>query len=301
LWWEIGITWTSADYTYTEAGTPVLPVLTTPTPGSTLTGTTVAFTWTAGAGPAAYQLYLGTTGVGSHNLYESGITTGTTETVSGVPAYGLTLYARLWWEIDAVWKSADYTYTESGSVVNPVLTTPTPGSTLSGSTVAFTWTAGGGPVAYQLYLGTSGVGSHNLYESGITTGTTETVSTVPTNGVTVYARLWWEIGTTWHSADYTYTEAGSPVLPVLTTPTPGSTLSGSTVAFTWTAGAGPAAYELYLGTTGVGSHNLYNSGSTTATTETVSGLPTTGVKVYARLWWEIDGAWASADYTYTAQ
>jgi hypothetical protein len=301
LWWEVSGVWTSADYTYTEAGTPVLPVLTTPTPGSVLSGSSVAFTWTAGTGPVAYQLYLGTTGVGSHNLYESGSTTATTVTVNNVPTYGVKVYARLWWEIDAAWKSADYTYTEAGSPVSPVLTTPTPGSVLSGSSVAFTWTAGGGPSAYQLYLGTTGVGSHNLYESGATTATTVTVSTLPTAGVTVYARLWWLIGATWSSADYTYTEAGTPVLPVLTTPAPGSTLAGSSVAFTWTAGAGPAAYQLYVGTTGVGSHNLYESGATTATTVTVSDLPTNGVTVYVRLWWEIDAVWKSADYTYTAQ
>ncbi|MGA2169745.1 MAG: choice-of-anchor D domain-containing protein [Terracidiphilus sp.] len=275
--------------------------LITPTPGTVLAGSSVTFTWTPGTGVTNYQLLLGTTGVGSQNLYESGSTTATTVTVNNVPTYGLTVYARLWWEIDAAWKSADYTYTEAGSPVLPVLTTPTPGSVLPGSSVAFTWTAGGGPSAYQLYLGTTGVGSHNLYESGATTATTVTVSNLPTAGVTVYARLWWLIGTTWSSADYTYTEAGTPVLPVLTTPAPGSTLAGSSVAFAWTAGAGPAAYQLYVGTTGVGSHNLYESGATTATTETVSDLPTTGVTVYVRLWWEIDAVWQSADYTYTAQ
>jgi len=55
------------------------------------------------------------------------------------------------------------------------------------------------------------------------------------------------------------------------------------------------------GTTGVGSHNLYNSGPTTATTETVNGLPTNGVTVYARLWSYINQKWQTIDYTYTAQ
>jgi len=87
----------------------------------------------------------------------------------------------------------------------------------------------------------------------------------------------------------------------LTSPTPGSTLTGSSVAFTWTAGNGVTAYQLELGTTGVGSSNLYNSGGTTATTETVSGLPTNGVKVYSRLYQMIDAKWQSTDYTYTAQ
>ena len=73
------------------------------------------------------------------------------------------------------------------------------------------------------------------------------------------------------------------------------------MTFSWTAGTGPAAYELWLGTTRVGSQNLYDSGATKATTVTVSDLPTNGVTVYARLWWEIDAVWKSADYTYTAQ
>ncbi len=299
LLWEISGVWQHADYTYTESGSTVAPVLTTPAPGSALSGTTVTFTWTAGGGPAAYQLWLGTTGVGSSNLYNSGSTTGTTETVSGLPANGATLYARLYWEIDAAWHSADYTYTEAPSSAPPALVTPAPGSVLKGSSVAFTWTASVGVTEYQLWLGTTGVGSSNLYDSGSTKAFTTTVTGLPTNGVTMYARLYWEIAGAWKSADYTYTESGTPVAPVLTTPAPGSVLSGSSVAFTWTAGAGPAAYQLWLGTTGVGSKNLYNSGSTTGTTETVSGLPTYGVKLYARLYWEINAVWKSADYTYT--
>jgi hypothetical protein len=301
LWSLIDGKWQSNDYTYTESGTPVAPVLTTPAPGSVLSGSSVAFTWTAGAGPAAYQLWLGTTGVGSKNLYNSGSTTGTTETVTGLPTYGLKLYARLYWEINAVWKSADYTYTEAGTPVLAALTSPTPGTVLSGSSVAFAWSAGDGPTEYQLDLGTTGVGSSNLYNSGGTTATTETVSGLPTGGVTVFARLYSLISGKWQSNDYTYTEAGTLVPAALTTPTPGSTLAGSTVTFAWTGGNGPAEYQLELGTTGVGSSNLYNSGGTTATTETVSGLPTTGVKVYVRLYQMINGVWQSTDYTYTAQ
>jgi hypothetical protein len=117
----------------------------------------------------------------------------------------------------------------------------------------------------------------------------------------VFARLYQLISGKWQSTDYLYTEAGTLAPAALTSPTPGSVLAGSSVAFTWTGGAGPAEYQLWLGTTGVGSYNLYDSGSTTATTKTVSGLPTTGVKVYARLYQMIDAKWQSTDYTYTAQ
>jgi hypothetical protein len=88
---------------------------------------------------------------------------------------------------------------------------------------------------------------------------------------------------------------------VLTTPTPGSTLTGANVTFTWTAGVGVSNYELELGNTGQGSYNLYNPGHTTATSASVTGLPTNGLTIYARLWWYIGGAWQHTDYTYTEQ
>jgi len=78
-------------------------------------------------------------------------------------------------------------------------------------------------------------------------------------------------------------------------------LPDSSVTFTWTGGTGPTAYQLWLGTIGVGSWNLYHSNWTTATTEIVNGLPTDGVTVYARLSQFIDGKWQHTDYTYTAQ
>ena len=69
----------------------------------------------------------------------------------------------------------------------------------------FEWTAGSGPTAYQLWLGSEGKGSRDLYDSGVTAGLTETVSNLQTNGATVYARLWSFIDRKWKSTDYTYT------------------------------------------------------------------------------------------------
>ena len=84
---------------------------------------------------------------------------------------------------------------------------------------------------------------------------------------------------------------------MLITPTPGSTLGGSSVAFTWSPRAGPTQYKLWLGTT-PDPANLYSSGATTATTETVSGLPTTGATVYARLYSYVNGVWVCNSYSY---
>jgi hypothetical protein len=86
----------------------------------------------------------------------------------------------------------------------------------------------------------------------------------------------------------------------LITPTPGATLAGSSQTFTWTAPTGATNYALYLGSTAVGSSNLYTK-YTTATTLTVNNLPVNGEKIYARLLTNFSGVWTHNDYTFTAK
>ena len=299
MWSRMNGAWQSVDYTYTEAGSPAPAVLSTPSPGSVLSGSSATFSWTSGSGPTAYELWLGTTGVGSSNVFNSGSLSTTSVSVNGIPTTGVTLYARIWSLISGRWQSIDYTYTESGTPVLAALTTPTPGSALSGASATFSWTAGSGPTAYELWLGTSGVGSSNVVNTGPLSTTSVTANSIPTNGVTLFARMWSYVSGRWQSIDYTYTESGSPTLAALTSPAPSSTLTGSSATFTWSAGAGPTAYQLWLGTTGVGSANIFNSGSLTATSDTVNSIPTTGAKLYARMWSYVSGKWQSVDYTYT--
>jgi hypothetical protein len=85
---------------------------------------------------------------------------------------------------------------------------------------------------------------------------------------------------------------------VVTSPTPGSTLSGTSATFTWSAVSGATAYWVYVGSTGVGSSNIFiNSSSITATSQAVTGLPTTGT-VYLRVYSYVNGFWTSTDDTY---
>jgi len=272
--------------------------LTFPVPRSTLTGTSETFTWTTGTGATEYELWVGTTGVGSGNLNYPGLTNATTETVSGLPTNGETLYVRLYSKINGAWQYIDYTYNAMGPAV---LTSPAPASKLTSSSVAFSWSTGSGSTDYELWVGTEGVGSSNIYYPGLTTGTTETVSGLPTNGETLYVRLYSKIAGVWKYNDYTYTAAAAGGLAVLSSPTTGSLLAGSNVAFTWTTGTGATEYELWVGSSGVGSKNIYYPGITTGTGETVSGLPTNGETLYVRLYSKIAGAWEYNDYTYTAQ
>jgi hypothetical protein len=82
-------------------------------------------------------------------------------------------------------------------------------------------------------------------------------------------------------------------------PGAGTTFASSTQTFSWTAGTGVSGYKLDVGTT-VGASNLFSGIAGTSLSASVSGLPTTGVTLWARLSSNINGVWQSADYSYTA-
>ena len=142
------------------------------------------------------------------------------------------------------------------------------------------------------------MGSSDVFNSGVVKATSATV-TVPANGAALYVRLRQLIDAVWQSTDYTYTEAGTLVPAVINTPTPGSTLTSTSVTIDWSGGSGPVEYQLKVGTTGVGSSNLFASGTTTVTSATVT-VPASGKKVYVRLQQLIDAVWKTTDYTFTA-
>ena len=294
--------WKSTDYTYVSAGMVTPAALTTPTPNTStpLTGTSVTFAWNPGNTATHFELWVGTS-TGSSNLYDSGSVTATTETVSDLPNNGQPVYVKLYYLLNGAWQSTSYTYLASGSPKQAILTTPSPDTStpLTGTSVAFAWTPGNVATHFEFYAGTTGVGSSNIYNSGNVTVTSETVSNLPSNGETVYVRLYSLIDGAWQSTDYTYVASGAATPAALTTPVPSSQFTSSTVTFDWTPGNTATHFELYLGTS-TGSSNLYNSGNVTVTTETVHGLPNNGEKIYARLYSLINGAWQYTDYTYTA-
>jgi len=179
------------------------------------------------------------------------------------------------------------------------LTTPVSGSMLTSSTVTFTWSAGTGVTQYDLHIGTTGAGSSNIF-GGTVTGQSKTVTGIPTTGATLNVRLYSLIAGAWQYVDYTFTEASPAARATMSSPAPSSTLTSSTVAFSWTAGTQVTQYDLHIGTTGVGSSNIF-AGTVTGTSKAITGIPTTGGTLNVRLYSLIAGAWQYNDYTYTEQ
>jgi PKD repeat protein len=106
------ISGSASTVTITVKAAPVKAAMSTPTPGSTLTGSSQTLTWSAGTSVSSYQLWVGTT-VGGKDIYAGTASTAKSATVTKIPALGKTVYVRLWSYINAAWQYNDYTYVEA--------------------------------------------------------------------------------------------------------------------------------------------------------------------------------------------
>ena len=284
------------------------PALTSPAPGSVLSGSTVSFTWAAGSGVATYQLWVGSTS-GSDNL---GLCSGSATScqLTGLPTNGTAVYVMLAWEASGVWLNSKYTYTAAAAATKPTLS-------VSAASIAFGNVSVNTPVTQSLTLTSTGSAALTVSSDSVTgTGYTVSGATFPLTlaskqaviltvkfdpsavGMSAGKLTLTSNSSTGASTTVSLSGTGISSQPALTSPAPGSVLSGSTVGFNWAGGSGVATYQLWVGSTS-GSDNLGLCAVSTTTCK-LTGLPTNGTAVYVMLAWEASGTWFSAKYTYTA-
>jgi hypothetical protein len=266
--------------------------MTTPTNGTTFVSSSVTFNWNPGVGVALCALWIGSNPLG-YDLY-GGVEYGTSRTVT-LPTDGRTIHVTLLSYINGTWQWNTYTYTAYTSPI-AVMVSPTPATTLTGDRVEFEWATVPGATYYALWVGNT-LGGYSLY-AGVETGQSRTVS-VPTNGSTIYVRLFTYVGGLWRWNDYTYTAYNKVTTEKaeMLSPTGGTTLSGDRVNFQWKSGVGATYIALWVGTT-VGGNNLY-AGVEYGLSRLVT-VPTNGGTIHVRLFSFIGGVWQWNDYTYTA-
>ena len=309
LWYRNGSEpWQYRDYQYTAAmGADGAPAIVAPAAGASLSGRSETFQWSANNTPVTeWWLYVGSS-KGRGDLYDSGsVGASLATTVSDLPIDGRTVHVRLWYRNGSeTWQSSDFQYTAATRAEGaPLMNVPDPGDTLSSSTEVFKWTADGAPVNnWWLYVG-SATGGKDVFDSGPLGGvSSKTVSGLPTDGRVLHVRLWYRNGgASWQYADFQYKAVTGAALPSLTAPEPSSTLARATETFQWSDnGTRVTSWWLYVGSAAGGS-DLHDSGSLGGSlSTTVSGLPTDGRSLYARLWYRNGAAaWQWRDFQYTA-
>ena len=304
LWSLLNGVWGYTDASYTAYGAGSAGVITSPTPPGPLTGSSVTFNWSAGAGATAYWIDAGTA-PGSGQYFSSGnIGNVLTDTVSNLPTNGSTVYITLFSLVAGNWLNNSYTYTafnQAGSA--GMLTTPTPSSTLTSSTVTFDWTAGAGASAYWMDISDVAPGGNDVYQSGnLGNVLTTTVSGLPTDGSELYVTLYSLIGGNWVANAYTYYSLNATGgLAVVTSPTNNSTLSGNQQTFTWSLDSNATAYWMDVSNVSPGGNDLDQSGNLgNVSSYTVYNLPGDGSTVYVTLYSYVGGQWLSTASQYVS-
>ena len=278
----------------------------TPVNGTTLSDSSQDFTWSAGSGQQMWWIHAGSS-LGGMDYYNE-VQWATYGTVSGLPTDGSTIYVRLFTYFgDSGWQYNDYQYKAASQAVSKAeLTLPEDGSTLSGSSEQFTWTVGGGDGLFQISIGSTPGGIE--YFNQPLWDTSVTATNLPTDGSTVYARLWTHFPTGWLFNDYTFTasdQGGTKYPAVMLSPEDGSTLGGSQVTITFEKGNGDGLYQVSVGST-QGGIDYYNQPvwdtdpSATEMGVEVTSLPTDGSDVCIRVWTHYPSGWEFNDYAVTA-
>jgi hypothetical protein len=300
-YYNIGGNWSYIDYSYVASGGvpggDTIAQMTSPTPSTTLPGSSATFQWSTGSGPTAYWLDVGSSAK-ANNYFSQNEGTTTSITVSGLPTDGSTLYVTLYSQINGTWYYNSYTYT-AATVALAQMTSPTPGTQFSGGSVPFQWTTGSGATAYYLDVGTS-TSVNEYYSQNQGTATSVTVNNLPVDGSTIIVTLYSYINSAWQNNQYTYTAFNAQSsASTMVSPTPGTAFAGSSATFTWNSISGAQAYYLDCGTTA--NVNLYYSENQgTDTSVSVSTLPTDGSQVVVTLYTQFNGTWYHNTYNYTA-
>jgi hypothetical protein len=197
LWSLFDGYWSYTDYSYVTV-TPVPAGMLSPNTADRINTPHATFTWTSGTAASVIWLDVGTT-AGGANIY-GGAQSGLSRTVTGLPVDGLPVYVRLWSLLPGGWSYLDYVYHEATPVQ---LLSPAGGALLNSRIVNFTWTPGSAVSVIWLDVGSTPGGS-DIYAGAQPSGATSRSVDVPTNGHSLYLRLWSLAGGVWHHDDYKF-------------------------------------------------------------------------------------------------
>jgi hypothetical protein len=291
----------SAELLSEGAPDPVAVELLSPPEYTSLQETYQEFRWTVpidalvffdlGSSPGADDIWT--------RLYGSGDWKGTG---SNLPTDGRRVYLRLTTVIDDQTAWNDYVFTAVGPDGPMVaeLTSPVPGSNLSGTGTTLEWTPFG--VAVEVSIGSAQGGTDVLPPIRVAApGSSLPVAGLPTDGRQLWVRLATQINASeWIERDFQLTAAGGGYqAPEIIWPEPGSVLPGAVVTFNWTDTA--PRYFVEVGSTPGGSE--YSASFRDTPNAPVTGLPLDGSTVYVRVGaGEGDdlATYAFTDATYTA-
>ena len=293
LWSLLSSGWVFTDTTFATVNAGGGAVLSSPAQGTAFTEAAAVFTWNTASGALQYQIYVGSS-IGANDYAQVNAGTNLSTTISGLPTAGQTLYVRIWTLLSTGWTATDTSLTSTNAGGGAALSSPAQGSSITEASVNFGWAAASGASQYLLYVGSAtGMADYALVMAGAST--TATATGLPTDGRTIYVRVWALVASGWVATDTAFAAANGAGGGVLSSPAQGTTIGGSSATFTWTAGTA-TQYYLYLGSSpGSSDYGLVSTGASRQAT--VTGLPTDGRTIHVRVWSLVGAMWVATDCT----
>ncbi len=305
--------WSIKDSISVTAFTAPQPAITSPTGGSTLTSGSVTVNWNAnGNTPDNWVVTAGTSNVAgpaAYNILLPSVvgTSATSQTLTGLPIDGSGFYINLYAFENGAWSIKDSISVTAFTAPQPAITSPTGGSTLASSSVTVNWNANGNtPDNWVVTAGTSNVAGTAAYNIALptvldTSATSQTLTGLPIDGSGFYINLYAFENGAWSIKDSTSVTAFTAPQPAITSPTGGSTLTSGSVTVNWNPnGNTPDNWVVTAGTSNVAGTAAYNIAlptvlDTSATSQTLTGLPIDGSGFYINLYAFENGAWSIKD------
>ncbi len=287
-----------------------------PAPGSTLPGSSVVFSWDPISKATQYYLALGTspdvlTRSPWSDLGFKVVSSGTSVNFLDLPQDGKPVYGRLWYvKSTGGLGYQDYSWsTDAGGQPDApaTLLSPLPPQTLANDTI-LSWDPGHGANKYMLMIASNAktlasAPWADLFSWSGTETSVQLNGLLPTDGSTVYVRLWSQILGTWRYVDYTFqTEALQAA--TLSLPQAGTTIGNSSIDFQWGEVPGASEYIVGVGSSQAALEVDWGDifvGSSTQNSLTAYNIPLNGRDIYVRLWTSLKGSWIYNDYRFSTQ
>ena len=243
-----GFSWSPASTAWSFTNGLSAPTLVSPGNSNNVSGTSVTYSWNADAGATFYSIYVATTPNFTSIKFNT-VTSGLSVTDSGYSNNGTTYYWVVYAYNGISWSPASAVWSFINISQPLTLVSPLNNSTVSGTSITYSWNAVPGATFYSIYVSTTPNFTAIKFNTVIS-GLSVTDTGYPNNGTTYYWVVYAYSGFSWSPASMVWSFVnGSFSAPTLVSPGNSNTVSGTSVTYSWNPVAGATVYSIYVSTT----------------------------------------------------
>ena len=278
---------------------PDVPVLQSPSTGSTGISITPTLTWTASSGAITYRLQVATDTAFTKLIYDDSTLTATSKQVTG-----FTNNAKLYWRVNAKNTNGTSSYSTIWSFTTivaapqaPVLSSPANSATGQAVSLTLKWNSASTAATYRVQVATDAAFTALTVNDSTVTDTIKSIS-----GLSNSKLYYWRVsaknagGTSSYSTIWSFTTIlAAPQAPVLSSPANSATGQAVSLTLKWNSASTATTYRVQVATDAAFTALAVNDSTVTDTIKSISGL--TNSKLY---YWRVSAKNAGGTSSYSS-